>query len=159
MSRRHGLPHLRHPSEKYSLNWKINQAGPGWLSLGNYFGYSTVLIKVRKVRKPQNGFPKLRSASHPNIISLVEVFYDVGVIYLTYNYHGFVVSLSQVLSTPTVKLNEPEIATICWAVLRGLEYLHNRLNTGHRNIDSSNIVLFSDGTIKIGEHLGFLSCR
>ena len=100
----------------------------------------------------------LQSAFHPNIIGLVEAFYEDDVIYLTYNYRGFVVSLSQVISTPTVKLNEPEIATICWAVLRGLEYLHTRLNIGHGNIDSSNIVLFSDGAIKIGKHSGFLSC-
>ena len=70
---------------------------------------------------------------------------------MTYNYSGYVVSLLQVMSTPTVKLNEAEIATICWAVLLGLEYLHNRLKLGHGNINSSNIVLFSDGTVKIGE--------
>ncbi|KAJ5461027.1 uncharacterized protein N7458_002579 [Penicillium daleae] len=149
LTREHGLPHLEHPSEKYSLNWKINQAGLGWLSLGNYFGYSTVLIKVRKIQKPQNGFPMLQPAFHPNIIGLVEAFYDEGVVYLTYNYSGLVVSLAQVVSTPTVKVNELEIATICWDVLRGLEYLHKTLDMGHGNIDSSNIVLFADGTIKI----------
>ena len=129
------------------------------MSLGNYFGYSTVLIKIRKVKKPQNGFPMLQPASHPNIIGLVEAFYDDGFIYLTYNYSGHVVSLLQVMSTPTVKLNEPEIATICWAILLGLEYLHDRLNLGHGNINCSNILLFSDGTVKIGEHGAFSSCK
>jgi serine/threonine protein kinase len=118
-----------------------------------------VLIKVREVKKPQNGFPMLQPASHPNIIGLVEAFYDDGFIYLTYNYSGHVVSLLQVMSTPTVKLNEPEIATICWAVLLGLEYLHNRLKLGHGNIKRSNIVLLSDGTVKIGEHGAFSSCQ
>ena len=59
--------------------------------------------------------------------------------------------------TPTVKLNEPEIATICWAILQGLEYLYDRLNLGYGNINCSNILLFSDGIVKIGKYRAFLS--
>lgn len=147
---RHGFPHLGHPSQKYSLNWEIDQAGSGWLSLGNYFGYSTVLIKRRKVDKSRTRFSSLQLAFHENIVGLVEAFQDDYAIYLAYNYHGFAVNLSQVASTPAVHLSEPDLAGICRSVLRGLEYIHEQLHMGHGSIDCGNILLCPDGAVKIG---------
>ncbi|KAJ5741590.1 hypothetical protein N7533_010999 [Penicillium manginii] len=149
---RRGFPHPGHPSQKYTLNWKINQAGLGWLSLGNYFGYSTVLIKRREANKEQSYFPALQSVFHQNLVGLVEAFYDEGFLYLTYNYDGLVVSLSQVTTTPSVILGEFETAGILRGILRGLEYVHERLRIGHGNIDGDNILLTPDGIVKIGEH-------
>lgn len=72
--RRHGLPHLGHPPQKYSLNWKVEQAGSGWLSLGNYFGFSTALIKKRQVVEPRAGLRGLQRAFHENLVGLIEAF-------------------------------------------------------------------------------------
>lgn len=149
--RRQGFPHLGHPSQKYSLNWEINQAGLGWLSLGNYFGYSTVLIKKKETRQNQANFSMLQSAFHTNLVGLVEAFYDDNNLYLAYNYDGLAVSLSQVATTPAVILREPDIAGICRSILSGLEYLHEDLRIGHGNIQSSNILLCPDGVVKIGK--------
>lgn len=94
----------------------------------------------------------LQPAFHANLVGLVEAFHDDDVVYLAYNYNGLVVSLSQVIATPTVILGEPEIASICRGVLQGLEYLHERLKIGHGNVESCNVLLCPDGDVKIGKH-------
>lgn len=93
----------------------------------------------------------LQSAFHPNLVGLVEAFYDDNNLYLAYNYDGLAVSLSQVTTTPAVILREPDIAGICRSILSGLEYLHEDLRVGHGNIQSSNILLCPDGVVKIGK--------
>ncbi|KAJ5641209.1 hypothetical protein N7490_005209 [Penicillium lividum] len=148
---RHGLPHQGHPSEKYSLNWETEQAGSGWLGVGNYYGFSIVLIKKMEIDEPRAEFPNLQRAFHENIVGLVEAFYDNTNIYLAYYYHSFAVNLSQVISTPTIKLNELELASISRSVLRGLEYIHEKLQIVHGNVDGDNILLCPDGVIKLGE--------
>ncbi|KAJ5328734.1 hypothetical protein N7452_009124 [Penicillium brevicompactum] len=144
---RYGLPHLGHPTQKYSMNWEVDQAGCGWLSLGNYFGYSTVLIKIKAANKKPTSFFKLQVAFHENLVGLVEAFYDSKATYLVYNYHGFAVNLSQVGSTPAVQLSETDLASICRSVLRGLEYIHEQLQIVHGRVDCANIILCSDGAI------------
>lgn len=133
------------------MNWEIEQAGNGWLSVGNYFGFSIVLIKKRKIEKPHTDFPKLQHAFHENIVGLVEAFYDGEHIYLAYNYNGFAVCLSQVVSTPAVKLNEPELASICRSVLLGLKFIHEQLQISYGEVDSNKILLCPDGAVKLGK--------
>lgn len=132
------------------MNWEVNQAGHGLLSLGNYFGYSTVLIKTKTAEKKLPSFSKLQSAFHENVVGLVEAFYDSKAIHLVYNYYGFAVNLSQVGSTPAVHLSETDLASICRSVLRGLEYIHEQLLIVHGRVNCDNIILCSDGGIKIG---------
>ncbi|KAJ5456075.1 uncharacterized protein N7458_004339 [Penicillium daleae] len=148
---RRGFLHVGHPSQKYALNWKIDQAGSGWLSLGNYFGFSTVLIKKRKTSESQISPTKLQVAFHENLVGLIEAFYDSTAIYLAYNYYGVAVNLSQVSLTPAVRLSEADLSSICRSVLRGLEYIHEQLQIGHGNINGDNILLCSDGAVKIGK--------
>jgi serine/threonine protein kinase len=148
---RHGLPHLGHPTQKYSMNWEVDQAGLGWLSLGNYFGYSTVLIKTRTANKKLTSFFKLQVAFHENVVGLVEAFYDNSATHLVYNYHGFAVNFSQVSSTPSVHFSETDLASICRSALRGLRYIHEQLLIAHGRIDCDNIILCSNGVIKIGK--------
>lgn len=133
------------------MNWKINQAGYGWLSLGNYFGYSTVLIKRRDAGRQGASFSKLQVALHENVVGLVEAFYDGISTHFVYNYHGFAVNLAQVGLTPTLELSEKDLASICRSVLRGLEYIHEQLHIVHGGVNCDNIILCSDGAIKIGK--------
>ncbi|KAJ6109865.1 hypothetical protein N7486_002100 [Penicillium sp. IBT 16267x] len=53
------------------------------------------------------------------------------------------------MSTPAVKLNEPELASICRSVLLGLKYIHEHLNISHGKIDSSTVLLCPDGAVKL----------
>jgi serine/threonine protein kinase len=84
-------------------------------------------------------------------VGLIEAFQDGVDIYLAYNYHSFAVSLSQVCSTPGIRLAESDLASICRSVLKGLEYIHETLLIAHGNVDSNNILLCHDGAVKIGE--------
>lgn len=119
--------------------------------MGNYYGFSIVLIKKRKIEKPQTEFPKLQHAFHENIVGLVEAFYKDAHIYLAYNYHGFAINLSQVVTTPAVKLNEPELASICRSVLLGLKFIHEQLQISYGEVDGNSILLCPDGAVKLGK--------
>eukprot|EP01097_Dermamoeba_algensis_P000189 TRINITY_DN1068_c0_g1_i1.p1 TRINITY_DN1068_c0_g1~~TRINITY_DN1068_c0_g1_i1.p1 ORF type:complete len:268 (-),score=32.87 TRINITY_DN1068_c0_g1_i1:243-938(-) len=50
----------------------------------------------------------------------------------------------------TFQLDESQIAHVCNEVLRGLEYIHS-LHRMHRDIKSDNILLGSDGSVKIAD--------
>lgn len=147
---RHAFPHYEHPSKKYLSCWTIEQSGEGQISMGNYFGYSTVVIKKLDFEGNATSFSRLGRATHSNIVSLLEAFYDNNIVYLVYNYSGFAFSLSQVASTPSVNFTESELANICKATLRGLQFIHEGLKIGHGRINSRNILLFESGDIKIG---------
>jgi serine/threonine protein kinase len=84
------------------------------------------------------------------VIGLVEAFLENDNFYFVYNFHGFAVDLAQVATTPTVRMTEPDLASICRSILRGLEYIHNQLEISHGNITRSNILLYENGGIKIG---------
>ncbi|XP_075719185.1 serine/threonine-protein kinase PAK 5 isoform X2 [Rhinoderma darwinii] len=48
------------------------------------------------------------------------------------------------------RMNEEQIATVCFAVLKALSYLHNQ-GVIHRDIKSDSILLTSDGRIKLSD--------
>jgi serine/threonine protein kinase len=148
---RHGFPHYEHPSRKYLSSWKIEQSGEGHLSMGNYYGYSMVVIKKMGFEGSATAFAKMGRAFHSNLIGLVEAFYDEGTIYFVYNYSGFSFSLSQVATTPSVNFSEPELANLCKGILQGLQFIHETLKIGHGHINGRNILLFESGDIKIGK--------
>lgn len=147
---RHAFPHYEHPSKKYLNCWKIEQAGEGQISMGNYFGYSTVVIKKLDFEGNASTFSRLGTASHINIVGLLEAFYDESVLYFVYNYSGFAFDLSQVASRPCAHFTEPEIAQISKSILRGLQFIHESLKIAHGRIEKRNILLFENGDIKIG---------
>ena len=47
-------------------------------------------------------------------------------------------------------LNETQIAAVCYAVLRGLEYLHDTRKI-HRDIKAGNILLDNNGNAKLAD--------
>lgn len=59
-------------------------------------------------------------------------------------------SVSDILKSTDRNLNEIEIASICSAVLKGLEYLHDTKKI-HRDIKAGNILLDHLGNAKLAD--------
>ena len=59
-------------------------------------------------------------------------------------------SLAEVVTL--CRMTEPQIACVCKEVLKALSYMH-KLNRIHRDIKSDNILLKTDGSVKLGKHV------
>jgi serine/threonine-protein kinase 11 len=90
----------------------------------------------------------LRRLKHPNIIGLHEVLQvkHQGIAYLVLDWASCG-SLAQVAAHG---LDEPSAAGIFLQVCDGLAYLHSE-GIAHHDIKPSNILLFADGVVKLGD--------
>ena len=59
-------------------------------------------------------------------------------------------SVQDIISITEKTLNEPQIAAVCFAVLKGLEYLHDTRKI-HRDIKAGNILLNHKGNAKLAD--------
>lgn len=108
----------------------------------------------------------LLHTSHPNIVNLIDSFFEYSVVHLAYELME--ISLEQLHSGVTLK--ESDIAFVCKEVrqnvgqlllalimrskiFHGLWYIHRDLSICHTRIDCSNIFLSAEGRVKIGQHL------
>jgi len=89
----------------------------------------------------------MRLLDHKNIVKLHSVLHDQinDVVYIIMEY-GDAGSLQTYVSKQ--KLPETDIASVLFQVLQGLSYLHDQ-GIVHQDIKPSNILLFSDGKVKI----------
>lgn len=87
----------------------------------------------------------MRELSHPNILALHEVLRrrDTGMVYLIMEYAKFGTLKDK-------RLSEVQIASAFKQVIAGLKYLHGR-GIVHQDLKPSNILLFADGVVKIGD--------
>ena len=88
----------------------------------------------------------MRKLNHPNIIHLFEVHETENTIYMIMDY----LEGGQLLEMLRVnrKVPEAEIVKIFIHILNGVAYLHEN-NIMHRDIKPDNILLNSDGEIKL----------
>ena len=91
---------------------------------------------------------KLTAASHKNIVTFQQALYHNNVIYIFYEVLD--VSLAQTFATPLGQLRAYEIAAFCCEILTGIKYIHKKLKIVHGDINTENILLSTDGSVKIG---------
>ncbi|KAG7191633.1 Protein kinase [Scheffersomyces spartinae] len=90
----------------------------------------------------------MKDSQHNNIVNFLDSYLrnsnDLWVI-MEYMEGG---SLTEVIENNEFKLNERQIATICFETLKGLQFLH-RKHIIHRDIKSDNVLLDAKGNVKI----------
>eukprot|EP01119_Soliformovum_irregulare_P012756 TRINITY_DN3338_c1_g1_i1.p1 TRINITY_DN3338_c1_g1~~TRINITY_DN3338_c1_g1_i1.p1 ORF type:complete len:734 (+),score=190.55 TRINITY_DN3338_c1_g1_i1:180-2381(+) len=93
----------------------------------------------------------MKSSIHPNIVQYYDSYLASETIWVVMEFMGGG-CLTEVLEQyPNgVQMTELQIATACLDTLRGLAYIHN-LHRIHRDIKSDNVLLGSDGSIKLAD--------
>eukprot|EP01125_Pyxidicula_operculata_P014199 TRINITY_DN4723_c0_g1_i1.p1 TRINITY_DN4723_c0_g1~~TRINITY_DN4723_c0_g1_i1.p1 ORF type:complete len:337 (-),score=29.26 TRINITY_DN4723_c0_g1_i1:178-1188(-) len=88
----------------------------------------------------------LHASSHPNIVSFHGAFYDHGTLsfILEFMDRGTIADLIELGPIP-----EHVLAKLSRDILSGLDYLHKKLHLIHRDIKPQNILLNSEGCVKI----------
>lgn len=90
----------------------------------------------------------MKDLRHDNIVNFLDSYLrgnnDLLVI-MEYMEGG---SLTEVIENNECKVNERQIATICFETLKGLQFLHKK-HIIHRDIKSDNVLLSAEGHVKI----------
>jgi serine/threonine protein kinase len=136
------------PWQKYQKIFKIEQAGLAIFAHVKNSTFKEAVIKETKI-KGKDVLDKIKPTSHKNLVHLHEALYYDDSIFFSYEVMD--VSLSQVFCTPLGQLQPYEVAAFCVEVLIGIEYIHNTLKWGHGSLSAENILLKTNGEIKIGK--------
>ncbi|KAL1533893.1 [pyruvate dehydrogenase (acetyl-transferring)] kinase [Salvia divinorum] len=92
----------------------------------------------------------LRQLDHPNVMRLEAIVISSvsGSLYLVFEYMKH--DLARLLESAKFKFTEPQIKLYMQQILRGLEHSHSR-GILHRDIKGANILVDSNGVLKIGD--------
>lgn len=92
----------------------------------------------------------LQSCKHDNVVRYCGTYQDPsGSLWVTMEYcKGG--SVEDIFKTTDRPLTEKQISFVCCQVLHGLVYLHSR-HTIHRDIKAGNVLVTSDGSIKLAD--------
>jgi len=93
----------------------------------------------------------MKTSNHPNIVKYFDSYLVNEQIWVVMEFMGSG-CLTEVLEQfeNGLKMTETQIANVCLATLRGLSYIHS-LHRIHRDIKSDNILLGSDGSVKLAD--------
>lgn len=93
----------------------------------------------------------MKTSKHANIIEYIDAYIVDKKLWVVMEFMG-AGCLTEILDQfeNGVHMTEPQIAFVCRANLRGLTYVHS-MHRIHRDIKSDNILLGSDGSVKIAD--------
>ncbi|KAG6005098.1 hypothetical protein E4U21_000425 [Claviceps maximensis] len=140
------------PREVYRNLNKIGQGASG----GVYTGYERSthrLVAIKQMNLEQqpkkdliiNEILVMKDSSHPNIVNFIDSYLCAGELWVVMEFmEGG--SLTDVVTYNV--MTEGQIALVCRETLRGLQHLHSKCVI-HRDIKSDNILLSSEGHIKL----------
>lgn len=97
----------------------------------------------------QRELDSLRECQHPNIVQYEGAYIASKRLWVAMEY--CLCSLHCVLSRTNRPLQEGQIAAVMARALRGLDYLHSQRHLIHRDVKAGNILLTSDGEVKLAD--------
>lgn len=91
----------------------------------------------------------LKNLKHPNVVHVHEIVVgrSLGAIFTVMEY--CVNDLAALVDSMPKPFTPGEVKCILWQLLKGLDFLHKQFII-HRDLKLSNLLLSSDGTLKIG---------
>ncbi|KAL7819916.1 mitogen-activated protein kinase [Trichoderma gracile] len=140
------------PRNIYRGFTKIGQGASGGVYTGHERGTNR-LVAIKQMNLEQqpkkdliiNEILVMKDSSHPNIVNFIDSYLCDGELWVVMEYmEGG--SLTDVVTFNI--MSEGQIASVCRETLRGLQHLHSK-GVIHRDIKSDNILLSSDGNIKL----------
>ena len=140
------------PREVYKGFNKIGQGASGGVFTAYKRG-TNQLVAVKQMNLEQqpkkdliiNEILVMKDSTHPNIVNFIDSYLVDGELWVIMEYmEGG--SLTDVVTFNI--MSEGQIASVCRETLKGLQHLHSR-GVIHRDIKSDNILLSSEGHIKL----------
>ncbi|KAL6690073.1 mitogen-activated protein kinase [Trichoderma pleuroticola] len=140
------------PRNIYRGFTKIGQGASGGVYTGHERGTNR-LVAIKQMNLEQqpkkdliiNEILVMKDSSHPNIVNFIDSYLCDGELWVVMEYmEGG--SLTDVVTFNI--MTEGQIASVCRETLRGLQHLHSK-GVIHRDIKSDNILLSSEGNIKL----------
>jgi len=162
------LPYLVNQNEDFSstydLGKKIGEGGFAAIYLCTYKEtkqiYCVKIINFELLAKEETiqllirELRVLKLVNHPNLVSCYAIYLSIQTLHIVLEYCQMG-SISSLLSENKL-LNEAQIIYMCYSILQALNYLHTK-GIMHRDIKSSNILLTTNGEIRLGD-FGTCAC-
>jgi len=143
---------LGDPNRKYTKIEKIGQGASGvvYIAIEVATGQEVAIKQMKLAMQPKkdliiNEIMVMREHKHPNVVNYKDSYLVDDELWVVMEYLAGG-NLTDVV-TETV-MSEPHIAAVCREVLQALEFLHSN-HVIHRDIKSDNILLGSDGYVKL----------
>jgi len=114
-------------------------------------------VAVKKMKLNQSNIKDItteiaimKTSKHPNIVNYIDSYIVDDKLWVVMEYMGNGCLTELLNQFEAVRLGEKHIATICRDTLKGLQYIHN-LHRIHRDIKSDNILLGTNGEVKLAD--------
>lgn len=142
------------PEEMFQLLEKLGEGSYGSVHKGLHISSGTIVaVKIVQINNEIQSLKKeisiLKECRHPNIVGYIGSYIKKGNLWLIMEYCS-AGSVADLIKVTKKTLDEVQIASICQAVLRGLEYLHDTKKI-HRDIKAGNVLLDHKGVAKLAD--------
>lgn len=141
------------PNEFYKDLRKIGQGASGGVYIAHSVNASNKVVAIKQMNLEQqpkkeliiNEILVMKGSKHPNIVNYIDSYLLKGELWVVMEYmEGG--SLTEIVTHSV--MTEAQIGAVCRETLKGLKFLHSK-GVIHRDIKSDNILLNTEGNIKM----------
>lgn len=141
------------PNDYYSDLKKIGQGASGGVYIAHTRNPDSMVVAIKQMNLEQqpkkeliiNEILVMKGSKHPNIVNYIDSYLLKGDLWVVMEYmEGG--SLTEIVTHSV--MTEGQIGAVCRETLKGLKFLHSK-GVIHRDIKSDNILLNTEGMIKM----------